>query len=124
MFHKEQQDLADQIQAILQDQEIPLTDELDWSPIPFSGDWGIAASFFKNAALEARSGKPINVPQRAEKIASLVAEKLPAQKLFPRVEGVKGYLNCYFDPLLFSARVVNLALSMEDFGRGENKGER
>ena len=92
MFHKEQQDLADQIQAILQDQEIPLTDELDWSPIPFSGDWGIAASFFKNAALEARSGKPINVPQRAEEIASLVAEKLPAQKLFPRVEGVKGYL--------------------------------
>lgn len=124
MFQKEQQDLAAQIQEILEDQGIPLTEELEWAPIPFSGEWGIAASFFKNAALEARSGKKVNVPQRAEEIAALVVSKLPALTLFPKVEAVKGYLNCYFDPRLFSARVVNLALSEEGFGKGEPKGER
>ena len=124
MFQKEQQDLAAQIQDILRDQAIPLTEELEWAPIPFSGDWGIAVSFFKNAALEARSGKKLNVPQRADEIATLVASILPALKLFPRVEAVKGYLNCYFDPRLFSARVVNLALSGEDFGQGAPNGEK
>lgn len=123
MFQKEQQDLAARIQAILQEQGIPLTEELEWAPIPFSGEWGIAASFFKNAALEAKSGKKLNVPQRAEEIAALVVSKLPALELFPKVEAVKGYLNCYFDPRLFSARVVNLALLRDDFGQGELKGE-
>jgi arginyl-tRNA synthetase len=123
MFQKEQQELAEQIETILKDQGIPLVDELEWAPIPFSGDWGIAASFFKNAAQEARAEKGIIVPQRAEEIAALVAGNLPPQKLFPKVEAVKGYLNCYFDPRLFSARVVNLTLSQEDFGRGEPKDE-
>jgi arginyl-tRNA synthetase len=123
MFQKEQQDLTDQIQAILQDQGIPLTEGLEWTPIPFSGDWGIASSFFKQAAQEARGGKKVNVPQRAEEIASLVADTLPPQTLFPRIEAVKGYLNCYFDPRLFSARVGSLILSQEDFGRGELKDE-
>ncbi len=124
MFQKEQQDLAKEIQKVLQGLDIPLTEELEWASIPFSGDWGIATSFFSTAALEARSGKAVQVPQRAEEIASLVANKLPTQKLFPRVEAVKGYLNFFFDPHLFSARVVNLVLSREDFGRGDSKGEQ
>jgi arginyl-tRNA synthetase len=124
MFQKEQHNLAGQIREILQDLDIPLPDELDWAPIPFSGDWGIATSFFKTAALEARSGKSIQVPQRAEEIAALVADQLPSLDLFPRVEAVKGYLNCYFDPHLFSARVVNRVLSKEDFGRGDSQGEK
>lgn len=124
MFQKEQHNLAGQIREILQDLDIPLPDELDWAPIPFSGDWGIATSFFKTAALEARRGKSIQVPQRAEEIAALVADQLPSLDLFPRVEAVKGYLNCYFDPHLFSARVVNRVLSKEDFGRGESQGEK
>ena len=124
MFQKEQHELTKQIQEILQDLGIPLAETLDWTPIPFSGEWGIATPFFKNAAQEAREKKGINVPQRAGEIADLVAENLPPQNLFPRVEAVKGYLNCYFEPHLFSAKVVNLVLSEEDFGSGAKNGER
>ena len=89
MFQKEQLELTKQIQEILQDLGIPLTEGLDWTPIPFSGEWGLATSFFATAALEARSGKSVQVPQRAEEIAALVAKELPAQTLFPRVEALK-----------------------------------
>ncbi|MFL7813516.1 MAG: arginine--tRNA ligase [Anaerolineales bacterium] len=124
MFQKEQNHLASQIKAILQDQDLPVLEVMEWAPIPFSGDWGIATSFFKVAAQEARSGKgSINVPQRAEEIASLVAKALPDQEYFPRVEAVNGYLNCYFDPQVFSARVVEDILAGEDFGRGEDQGQ-
>jgi arginyl-tRNA synthetase len=124
MFLKEQLNLASQIQDILQDLGIPLTDRLEWTPIPFTGDWGIATPFFKTAALEAKSNISLNVPQRAEEIAALVAKKLPTQALFPRIEAVNGYLNCYFDPRVFSAKAVNLVLSREDFGRGDPQGEK
>jgi len=124
MFNKEQQDLSEQIQEILTDLGVPLPGGLEWAPIPFTGEWGIATSFFAAAALEARSGKSVQVPKRAEEIATLVAGQLPPQELFPRVEAVKGYLNCFFDPRLFSTRVVNLVLSEEDFGRGNPLDEQ
>jgi len=123
MFQKEKRDLAGKIQDILQEAGIPVPEELGWSPIPFSGEWGIATSFFKVAALEAKTGKVKNVPERANEIAALVAEKIPPQEYFPRIENQGGYLNLYFDSGLFSARVVNNVLSEEEFGQGEAKGE-
>jgi arginyl-tRNA synthetase len=123
MFQKEQKQLASQIKAILQKQGLPVVDELEWAPIPFSGDWGIATSFFKTAAQEARMGRSGSVPQRAEEIAALVADVLPPQEYFPRVEALKGYLNCYFDPQVFSARVVEEVLAAEQFGKGEDKNQ-
>ncbi|NQS91995.1 MAG: arginine--tRNA ligase [Chloroflexi bacterium] len=123
MFQKEQTHLEGEINTILQENGIPAADEFGWSPIPFSGEWGIVTSFFKIAALEAKSGKSQNVPQRAGEIAELVAEKIPSQVYFPHIEAKNGYLNLYFDPRLFSARVINLVLSVESFGMGESKGE-
>ncbi len=124
MFHKEQRDLSQNIQEILNDLKIPVPDEIEWTPVPFSGEWGIATSFFKTAAEEAKSGKSINVPQRAEEIAQQVAEALPEQSSFPKVEAVGGYLNLYFDSQVFSSRVVNSVLATDNFGQGENKGEK
>ncbi len=123
MFQEEQIHLADQIKAVLQEQGLPVEDAIDWTPIPFSGDWGISTSFFKTAAREAKSGKSVNVPQRAGEIATLVAEGLPPQEYFPRIEAVNGYLNCYFDPQVFSAKVVQEVLSAEDFGKGEDQDQ-
>lgn len=123
MFQEEQIHLADQIKAVLQEQGLPVEDAIDWTPIPFSGDWGISTSFFKTAAREAKSKKSVNVPQRAGEIAALVAEGLPPQKYFPRIEAVNGYLNCYFDPQVFSAKVVQEVLSTGDFGKGENQDQ-
>jgi arginyl-tRNA synthetase len=123
MFQQEQIHLADQIKAVLQEQGLPIEDVIDWTPIPFSGDWGISTSFFKTAAQEAKSGISVSVPQRAGEIAALVAEALPPQEYFPRIEAVKGYVNCYFDPQVFSTKVVQEVLSAEDFGKGEDQGQ-
>ena len=69
-----------------------MPDDFGWAPVPFSGEWGIATSFFKSAAEEAKTKKSINVPQRAVEIAQIIAEELPAQQYFPRIEAVGGYL--------------------------------
>jgi arginyl-tRNA synthetase len=123
MFQIEINHLAGQIQDILRELGLPLEENLEWASIPFDGDWGISTNFFKTAAREPRTGDSLPVPQRAEEIAALVAEKLPPQVLFPRVEAVKGYLNCYFDPQVFSARVVAQALEGDDFGQGSPRAE-
>ncbi len=123
MFQKEKQDLEELIHNILQEAGIPIPDELGWAPIPFSGEWGIATSFFKVAALEAKSGQGVNVPQRSEEIAALVAEKISPQKYFPRIENKGGYLNLYFDSGVFSARVINSVIQSGNFGQGEDKNQ-
>jgi len=123
MFQKEQKLVEQQIVIIFKEHKIPFPEDLDWSPVPFSGEWGLSTSFFKVAAAEAKSGKSLNVPQRAEEIARLVADNIPSQEYFPRIEAAGGYLNLYFDSRLFSARVVNTVLTAELFGKGDPKGE-
>ena len=123
MFRNEQLQVESGIQKILEDHNIPIPDDYGWAPVPFSGEWGIATSFFKTAAQEAKSGKVKNVPQRAEEIAAMVAEELPAQIYFPHLEAVGGYLNLYFDSRLFSSRVVNSVIQSEDFARGKEKNQ-
>ena len=112
-----------QIKEVLSNEGFPGGADLDWSPVPFSGDWGIATSFFKLAAEEAKSGRSGNVPERASELAALVAENLPPLDYFPRVEDVAGYLNLYFDAKVFSSRVVNSVLAGDDFGRGDDRNE-
>ena len=123
MFQEEQKQIEQQIFTIFKENSIPLAEDMGWAPVPFSGEWGISTSFFKIAALEAKSGKSLNVPQRAEEIARLVAENLPPQEYFSRIEAAGGYLNLYFDSRLFSARVVNSVLSADHFGKGNPKGK-
>ena len=121
MFRDEQLQVESGIQTILKDHGIPLLEDFGWTAVPFEGEWGIATSFFKTAAQEAKSGKVKNVPQRAEEIAALVAEKLPPQMYFPHVEAVGGYLNLYFDSRLFSTRVINAVIQSDNFGQGDDK---
>jgi arginyl-tRNA synthetase len=123
MFQREQKQVEQQISIIFKEDKIPFSEDLDWAPVPFSGEWGLSTSFFKVAAAEAKSGKSLNVPQRAEEIARLVADNLPSQEYFPRIEAAGGYLNLYFDSRLFSARVVNSILKADYFGKGDPKGE-
>jgi len=123
MFQEEQKQVEGQIYSIFKENSIPLPEALTWVPVPFSGEWGISTSFFKVAALEAKSGKSLNIPQRAEEIAQLAAENLPPQEHFSRIEAAGGYLNLYFDSRLFSARVVNTVLAADIFGKGSPKGK-
>ena len=130
MFLAEQHVVESQIQLFLTNEELPESGELKWSPIPFSGEWGISTSFFQIAALEARqtkqrTGESVNVPQRAQELATRVADYLGIPPGFARVEAVKGYLNLYFSSGDFSQRVVDAVLEQgHDFGRGTPKDER
>ncbi len=125
MFTAEIQALEAQIHAYCKKNDISLPQEIAWRPLPFSGESGISTSFFQAAAQEARQGKKVNVPQRAQEIAQGVAEALGTPPAFSRIEAVKGYLNLYFAPSAFARRVVDTVLqAQDDFGRGADKGER
>src|SRR5512142_2183948 len=124
MFEQEQEAIEASISLYCEQNAIPLT-EVKWSRIPFSGEWGISTSFFATAAAEARSGKKVNVPQRAQEIAEGVRQSLPSQRGIARVDAVKGYLNLYFSTPEYARSVVDEVLaSASDFGRGAPKGER
>ena len=123
MFEIEQQAIELKIRQYCAENGLPEPGDLQWSSIPFSGEWGISTSFFQLAAREARSGKKVNVPQRAQEIAEGAAAYLGIPPGFAQVEAVKGYLNLYFSPAEFSRRVIDSVLEQGDkFGRGEDKG--
>ncbi|HUI90569.1 MAG TPA: arginine--tRNA ligase [Anaerolineales bacterium] len=124
MFEREQQLIESKIQEYCSKNEIPRA-ELKWSPIPFSGEWGISTSFFATAALEARAGKRIQVPQRAQEIAEQAKVEIGNVGGISHVEAINGYLNLYFSTGEYAHRVVDEVLaSAADFGRGAPKGER
>jgi len=119
MFDQERKNLENRILKILSENQIPIPQELRWASIPFSGEWGISTSFFQTAADEARSGKSVKVPLRAQEIAELVSEALGAPENFSRIEAVRGYLNLYYKTGEFSRQVVDRAIQQgADFGRG------
>jgi arginyl-tRNA synthetase len=130
MFEAEQQAIETQIQAYCQQNGLGSAGSLSWTPIPFSGEWGISTTFFQLAANEGRrikeeTGKGINVPQRAQEIASQAAAFLGTPAGFTRVEAVRGYLNLYFEPGEYARRVVDSVLAQGSrFGWGEQRGER
>jgi arginyl-tRNA synthetase len=125
MFEREQQAIEAQIRAYCAENQIPDPGDLQWSPIPFAGEWGISTSFFQLAAREARSGAKVNVPERAQQIAAGVAEMLGTPPGFSHLEAVKGYLNLYFSTAEFSQRVVDRVLDQGPaYGSGEPKGKR
>jgi arginyl-tRNA synthetase len=125
MFAAEQQSIEGQIREYLASQGIPEPDEINWNSIPFAGGWGISTPCFPLAALEARSGKQVNVPQRAQEIASGLAEHLGLPDGFTRVEGVKGYLNLYFSSAEYSVRVVDSVLDQGvNYGSHPARGEQ
>lgn len=126
MFNDIQQTIEDKIKAWSAANDIPLA-PLKWSPIPFSGEWGVSTSFFQTAADEARAGKSTGkpVPQRAQELADQVKVQMGSVEGISHVEAVKGYLNVYFETGAYARRVVDTVLtSGADFGRGAAKGER
>ena len=72
MFEREQQAIESQIREYCTENGLP-TPEIQWNPLPFAGEWGISTSFFQLAAQEARSGKKVIVPQRAQELAARIA---------------------------------------------------
>ncbi|RJP48604.1 MAG: arginine--tRNA ligase [Anaerolineaceae bacterium] len=126
MFQKEQQLIEEKIKAFCQERDIALA-ELKWQPIPFSGEWGFATSFFQTAANEARAGKgeKAPVPQKAQEIAEQIKAQIGDADGISHIEAIRGYLNIYFKTSDYARRVVDEVLKAgADFGRGEKKSER
>lgn len=124
MFEKEKENLELKIKSFLESEGIvyPI---LEFRQIPFSGEWGLAVPLFPVAAGEARSGKKVNVPQRAQELANGLQQNLDAGALgFSHIEPVNGYLNIYFSTAEFARRVVDTVLDEDgDYGKGAEKGE-
>jgi arginyl-tRNA synthetase len=124
MFETEQKHVETVIQEYCRKYDLPRA-AIAWNPIPFSGQWGISTSFFQLAAQEGRSGKKVNVPQRAQEIAEGVVAKLGSPAGFSRVEALRGYLNLYFSGPEYTRRVVDQVLDQgPTFGRAAPQGER
>ena len=84
--------------AALDEQSIPHPESMQWMPTPFKGQWGFGSNVcFQAAALEARSGKKINVPEReinVELSEEEIARRLGRwQPLVPRTK--TGFLALY-----------------------------
>ena len=130
MFETERQAIESQIHAFCDHHGLPDLGEISWSPIPFSGEWGISTSFFQLAALESRriqksGGKALVVPQRAAEIAEQIAAYLGQPAGFARIEAIRGYLNLYYSQAEYARRVVDTALDEgRRFGSGVPKGEQ
>jgi arginyl-tRNA synthetase len=130
MFDPEQAAVESAIRIYVRDSGLPTPGEITWTPIPFAGEWGISTSFFQLAAAESRlikerTGRGINVQQRAQEISEAVASSLVGVEGFSRVEAVRGYLNLYFSTRKYVERVVNTVIDQgEVYGRGLAKDER
>ncbi len=125
MFQKEQQLIEDKIKDFATANDVALA-ELKWQPIPFSGEWGFATSFFQTAANEAKLGKgeKAPVPQKAQAIAEQVRAQIGSVEGISHIEAVKGYLNVYFKTSDYARRVVDEVLNAgTEFGRGQKKSE-
>lgn len=105
---------------------VPLPERIDWIPTPFSGQWGFGtAASFQIAAAEAREGKSVKVPYRAQDIAMEIVEGVGSIPGFSQIEAERGYINVYIDPSDYATRVVEIILEQGDnFGKGKAKTDR
>ncbi len=118
MFEIEQQEITKKIQDICNQLGFgPF--EPKWVWIPFSGQWGIATSFFELAARKARSDPSIKVSIYAEQIAEQIKEELGNLPRIQMIKAIKGYLNLYFESNLFAIKIVDQILELgPDYGKG------
>ncbi len=126
MFERDLAGVGEQMTQVLAGLGIPSVGEVKWQPTPFAGEWGQGTNLaFLAAAAEAKSGKKVNVPARAQELARLLAETVKLPEGFGRIIADKAYVNLYFDTASYAGRVVAAAIDQgADFGRGAPKAER
>lgn len=129
MFTQELDTLTELVMQALDQLEVPHPPQIQWAPIPFSGQWGVGTTVaYQVAALESKQGKEVQVSSRAAQIADLLASQLQLQQPPPGIRSVqseRAYLNAYFDTPTFAGRVVDRVLEFRaDFGRGPVREER
>ena len=91
MFQKEVSQAERGIKTILMDHDIPLPDELEWTPVPFSGEWGIATTFLRQQPRKQKAEKILRCLCGHRKLPSWLLKIFKEQEYFPRIETVGGY---------------------------------
>ncbi|MBN1264476.1 MAG: arginine--tRNA ligase [Anaerolineales bacterium] len=126
MFNNELNQTADSILAAIKVISPDFSSSVEWQPIPFKGQWGYGTTAcFQAAASEARGGRKINVPARAQEIAEKVLTAIGTPPGFDRVEVERGYLNLFFEPGHYAARVLDEILDHgSSYGQGQPINER
>ncbi len=126
MFEAQQRALEQQIRRLLEAEGVPLPERFSYVEIPFRGTWGFGLPMFPLAAAEIRAkGLKGPVPQRAQELAERLAKALGTPPGFQRVEAVRGYLNFYLDPYLYSRAVIDRVLEEDArYGHHPRRGER
>ena len=126
MFEAQQRALEQQIRRLLEAEGVPLPERFSYVEIPFRGTWGFGLPMFPLAAAEIRAkGLKGPVPQRAQELAERLAKALGTPPGFQRVEAVRGYLNFYLDPYLYSRAVIDRVLEEgARYGHHPRRGER
>ncbi len=125
MFEEEKSLIKNKIRKYLTEQCIEASG-LEFRQIPFSGEWGLAVPLFPIAAGEARSGKKVIVPKRAQALAEAIKEHIgepPAG--FSHIEATNGYLNLFFTTSKYAKRVVDTVMDEGgNFGRGSDRNKK
>ncbi len=119
MFEK----LKSIIRKILKQENLPPVDPV-LREIPFEGQLGLALSNVFQIAREAHpDANKKELKGFADELANLIAEKLSASGEFEKVEAVKGYVNCFFNPGAYGREIVGKILSHgTDWGKGDPHG--
>jgi arginyl-tRNA synthetase len=126
MFNEELASASEQLTKAIDALNLPKPETIEWVPTPFQGDWGYGTAVcFQIAAAEARTGAKIQVPLRAQEIASTLAGQIGVSTNFETCEAVAGYLNLTISAARYAAVVTNRVLELKnEFGRGDPKGEQ
>lgn len=123
MFAKELDEATANLLRLVEENDYPLPESVEWVPIPFRSQWGFGtAACYQVAAAEARSGQPVKVPSRAQELADQLSSQLGPLDGFDKVEALNGYINLYIKTSLYARRVVDTVLDQgSKFGSGEPK---
>jgi arginyl-tRNA synthetase len=126
MFSQELASLTALVSAAFDRLQIPLPEQIQWIPIPLAGHWGFGTAVaFQAAALEAKRGDAIQVPARAQEIASQLAAELRPPPGIQAIRAERAYLNAYFETSTYATRVVDAVLREgAEFGKGKPRDER
>lgn len=129
MFENEKQQIEEVIIDYFNKKNYPNPTPLNWTPVPFTGVWGISTNFFKLAAGIVQTHRDIDknqlsVPELARQIASELASSEGYPESITRIEAANGYLNLIFDSGYFSARIIqSINTQGSFFGKGEKTSE-
>jgi arginyl-tRNA synthetase len=126
IFGEEVESISGQIRSGFSRRGISDPSSVEWSPIPFAGQWGLGTSCcIKAAAFLVRNGKSrLSVPDQAQQLALQIASEIRLPAGFSKIEAVRGYLNIAFETKPYVRRVVESVLALGDgYGQGSPKSE-